>query len=215
MTGNPTVFLIDHDAEFRDSVRRLIAASGFVTEEFGRADDFLRDYDSDRPGCVLTELHIAGFDGLELQQRIVAINPDAAIIFVTGDATVQAAVTGMQRGAVDFIEKPVREAEFLESIRRAIAHDATNRESKARRDNAHERIAALTVREREVMDMLVAGRSVREIGDALSISPKTVQIHRAHILDKAQCPSLVALARLRLTASGELSERLEWNGQQP
>lgn len=215
MTAKSTIFVIDDDADFRDSVCRLIATAGIAAEGFGTADDFLRGYDPARPGCVLLDLRMPGIGGLEMQERIVASNPDVVIIFLTGYATIQAAVTGMLRGAVDFIEKPVRDEELLESIRRAIALDATRRASRARREDANRRIAALTAREGEVMDMLVAGQSVREIGAKLGISPKTVQIHRAHVLEKTRCPSLVALARLRLTAVGELNERSKWNGQHP
>lgn len=214
MKEGPTVFVIDDEAECRASVRRLITAAGIEVEDFGSADDFLRAYDPARPGCILLDLRLPDLTGLELQERIVAINPGAAIIFVTAFATIQAAVMGMQRGAVDFIEKPVRAEELLETIQRAIATDASKRETWARRKEAAIRLAALTSREREVMELLVAGLSVRQIGEKLGISPKTVQIHRAHILDKTRCSSLVALARLRLVADGELDEQLTSNGLQ-
>jgi len=176
MSVAPTVFVVDDDEALRDSVCALLAAAGLRAEGYGSAADFLAGY-RDVPGCVLLDVRMPGMSGLRLQDRIAELKLRAPVVFVTGHGDVPMAVEAMKKGALDFIEKPYRDEDLLGCVRRALETDAAHR-------HADEVMQSLTPREREVLELLVAGKTGRAMAEALGVSTKTIEFHRARIMQK-------------------------------
>lgn len=205
MTNEPTVFVVDDDAGMRESLHRLFTSAGMPAEVFGSADEFLGQFDSERPGCLVLDVRMPGTSGLELQEHLIARGCRIPVIVVTGFGDVPMAVRGMRNGAVEFIEKPYRAETLLTAVRVALARDAELRISRSQRQQASARLSRLTDREQEIKGYLVTGESVKEIAVRLSLSPKTVQVHRASVLEKTGCDSVVKLARLVMMTGAESS----------
>ena len=194
------VLIVDDDAAIRDSVRALLESAGLSVEDFASAAEFLSSYTHLAGDCLVADIRMPDMDGLELQEELVRRAIDLPVIIVTGHGDVPRAVRAMKAGAVDFIEKPFDDEQFLASVHRAgaLAHEARERLGLAR--EAIERIANLTARERQVLAHLVAGRANKVIAYELEISPRTVEIHRARLMDKMRARSLADLVRLALAA---------------
>jgi FixJ family two-component response regulator len=187
---------VDDDPAVRDTLRWLVESVGLRIETYPSAQEFLNAYDSNRPGCLVTDVRMPGMSGIELQSKLVAEEVTLPIIVVSGYADVPTAVRSMKRGAIDFVEKPFDEQRMLERIQLSILEDARLRQERAARDRTKARLTSLTPRERQVMDLVILGKSNKEIARALDISPKTVEAHRSHVMVKMQAASLAELVRL-------------------
>jgi RNA polymerase sigma factor (sigma-70 family) len=203
MSRDLTVFIVDDDEAMRSSLKWLIESVGMRVETFASAQAFLDAYYPGRAGCLLLDVRMPGMSGLELQAHLVRHELRLPVIIITGHGDVSMAVKAMKAGAVDFIEKPFDDEELLQSIRNALGHEEKQRELRARRADIAARLAELTPREHEVMTMVTDGKSNKEIAAALSVSAKTVEVHRARVMDKMRADSLAELVRMALIATGE------------
>ena len=200
MTEAHIVHLVDDDEAVRDSLTALLEAHGFTVRDFASAEAFLDVCPADASGCLLTDIRMPDMDGLTLQERVAASFPGLAVIVMTGHADVPLAVRAMKAGAVDFLEKPFPAAAIVDTIRRALAQAELRREKPPEANGEiRARLQTLTPREREVLDGLVAGLPNKTIAYDLGISPRTVEIHRARVMDKMRAKSLSELVRLALT----------------
>ena len=200
MSDRATVFIVDDDQAVVRSLRWLIESVRLPVQTSGSAQEFLDGYEPTRRGCVLLDVRMPGMSGLELQQRLAANGRyHLPLIFITGHGDVQMAVRTVQAGAFDFIEKPFNDQDLIERVQRAIAHDAVQREREDQRQQLRERFAALTARERGVLELVVRGQSNKAVANALGLSAKTVEFHRARVMDKLQARSLADLVKLAMT----------------
>jgi two-component system response regulator FixJ len=204
MAAELTVFVVDDDQAMRASLQWLIESVGMQVETFDSAQAFLDNYYPGRAGCLLLDVRMPGMSGLELHAHLVRHEIRIPVIIITGHGDVSMAVKAMKVGAVDFIEKPFDDEELLHSIRNALRHEEKQRELRARRADIAARLAELTPREYEVMSMVTDGKSNKEIAAALGVSAKTVEVHRARVMDKMRADSLAELVRMALLARGEL-----------
>ena len=193
---NETVFVVDDDTAVRQGLRFMLRAAGYSVEAFPSARSFLEDYDPRRGGCLLLDVQMPQMTGLELQQRINVRGWRIPVIFITGHGTVPLAISAMKAGAFDFIEKPLREDALLESIERALHWNDRAYEERLERATLQTRVASLTPREREVFELVARGEPNKVIARHLGISFRTVELHRAHIIEKLQARSLSDLIRM-------------------
>jgi RNA polymerase sigma factor (sigma-70 family) len=196
-----TVFVVDDDQAMRSSLKWLIESVGLPVESFESADAFLKSYYPGRAGCLLLDVRMPGMSGLELQEYLNAHDIRIPVIIITGHGDVHMAVRAMKSGAVDFIEKPFNDELLLDAIRNALSLDERQRGHRAERAELAARLAHLTPREHEVMEMVTEGRSNKEIANALGVSAKTVEAHRARVMEKMQAGSLAELVRMAISAS--------------
>jgi RNA polymerase sigma factor (sigma-70 family) len=196
----PTVFVVDDDPGVSDSIRLLLRSVGLPSEAFSSATDFLEAYDLERAGCLVLDVRMPGMSGLDLQARLQEAGSTLPIIFVTAHGDVPMAVDAVKAGALEFVQKPFRDQELLDKIQKALEADAQARAE--RRDLAviRNRLDSLTPREREVMDLVVAGEPNKNIARALAISQRTVEIHRARVMEKMQVRSIPMLVQLVMKA---------------
>ena len=193
MSFEPTVFVVDDDSEVRDTLQWLVESVGLNIETFASAQEFLNAYDPKRPGCLVTDVRMPGMSGIELQAKLMAEEVTLPIIIVSGYADVPTAVRSMKGGAIDFVEKPFNEQMMLERIQLSILEDARLRQKRAQGERAQARLQSLTPREHQVMDLVILGKSNKEIARELDISPKTVEVHRSHVMAKMEAHSLAEL----------------------
>jgi two-component system, LuxR family, response regulator FixJ len=203
MTRDPTVFVVDDDPAMRASLRWLIESVGLRVVTFATAQEFLQSFEIGTPGCMLLDVRMPGMSGLDLQAELAARRIKIPILIITGYAEVPIAVRAMKAGAFDFIEKPFSDQTLLDRIRRAIAVDGESRKLAEECARALERVRQLTARERDVMDRVVLGKSNKVIAGELNLSPKTVEAHRKHVMEKTGADSLAELIRLALLAERE------------
>ncbi|MGB5830949.1 MAG: response regulator [Thiohalocapsa sp.] len=203
MAAELTVFVVDDDQAMRGSLKWLIESVGIRVETFESAQAFLDGYYPGRAGCLLLDVRMPGMTGLELQTYLLRREMRIPVIIITGHGDVSMAVKAMKVGAVDFIEKPFDDEELLISIRNALHYEEKQRDFRARRADIAARLAELTPREYEVMSMVTDGKSNKEIAAALGVSAKTVEVHRARVMDKMRADSLAELVRMALLARGE------------
>jgi len=200
MTAEPVVFVVDDDKAIRQSLKWLIESVGLKVETYATADEFMNSYYPGRAGCLLLDVRMPGMSGLELQEHFARNHIHIPIIIITGHGDVPMAVRAMKAGAIDFIEKPFNDELLLESIRGALAMDHKQREIQSQRASIATRLAHLTPREHEVMDMVTEGRSNKEIAQELGVSAKTVEAHRARVMEKMEAGSLAELVRMVMAA---------------
>jgi RNA polymerase sigma factor (sigma-70 family) len=193
-----TVFLIDDDPGVRDSLTLLLSLKDISTQPFVNADSFLESYTPERVGCVLTDLRMPGMTGLELQAALRERHIDLPVVVLTAHGDVATARAALKNGAFDFLEKPVDDAMLLDVLHNALRVDRERRSAAVQRSTSDERRERLTRREREILKLLTAGHSNREIATQLGISPRTVEVHKARIMDKLECHSLAELIRVNL-----------------
>lgn len=196
----PVVFVVDDDPAMRDSLRWLIESTGLQVETFADAQTFLARIRPELPGCVVLDVRMPGMSGLDLQAELARRGIGLPTIVVTGHAEVPMAVRAVKAGAIDFIEKPFSDQLLLDRVRQGIEMDRQERDGRARRAEILRRMSLLTQREREVLDLVVGGKANKEIAAALRLSPKTVEVHRAHVMEKMQASSVAELVRLALVA---------------
>jgi two-component system response regulator FixJ len=197
MTPQPTVFLVDDDPAVRDSLSFTLARAELRVESYPSAQAFLEAYTPDQPGCLVLDVSLPGMSGLELQQALSARQIHLPIIFITGYGDIPMSVQAMKAGAIDFLPKPFRKELLLERVLEALAEDARSRQDDADKAAFRTRFASLTRREQEIMALVVSGKSNKEIARLLSISHRTVETHRARIMEKMAAKSfseLIAMA---------------------
>lgn len=200
MKTEETVFVVDDDAAVRDSLRALLESAAFRVEDFGSAATFLDSSAPERPGCLVVDIRMPDMDGLALQEELVRRRIALPAIVMTGHADVPLAVRAMKAGAVDFIEKPFKDEVLLDGVARALETGRQQRNQTGVAEAAKRRVAGLTQREREVLEHLVAGRANKMIAHELDISPRTVEVHRANLMEKMQARTLSDLVRMALEA---------------
>jgi len=193
-----TVFVVDDDAAVRKGLTFLLRAAGYTVEAFPSALSFLEDYDPRRGGCLLLDVQMPRMTGVELQQQLNVRGWRIPVIFITGHGTVSLAIAAIKAGAFDFVEKPLREEALLECIERSLNWNDTAREERLERAQLQARAALLTEREREVLDLVAAGEPNKIIARHLGISFRTVELHRAHIIEKLQARGLSDLIRMAI-----------------
>ena len=194
----PTVYIVDDDQAVRRAMELLMQSVGLSHEIFHSADEFLAGHSNDRAGCLVLDIRMPGLGGLELQEKLNEMGSTLPIIFITGHGDVPMAVEAMQKGAVDFIQKPFRDQELLDQIGEALKTDEERRSERARKAVVSERLDKLTRREKEVMDLVVTGKPNKVIAYELGVSQRTVEIHRARVMEKMQAKSLADLVRMHL-----------------
>lgn len=194
----PTVFVVDDDEAVLDSLEALLEASGFRVRTFASGADFLQMESSAREGCLLLDLRMPDMDGLTVQKKLKSHEIDVPVIIISGRGDVAMAVEAMRAGAVDFVEKPFEQDVILSSIDRALALHRQNRGADEGPIEQPDALARLTAREREVLEQLVIGQSNKAIAMELGISPRTVEIHRARVMEKMGARSIAHLVRLAL-----------------
>ena len=194
------ILIVDDDADVRDSLRALLESTGFDVRDFDSARAVLADATIAQGACLIADIRMPDMDGLSLQEELVNRKVGLPVIIVTGHGDVPLAVRAMKAGAVDFIEKPFDDELLLESIKQALLLRKENLGQTSLAQTAAARIALLTERERQVMERLVAGKANKVIAFELDISPRTVEIHRAHVMEKMQAKSLSDVVRLALAA---------------
>jgi two-component system, LuxR family, response regulator FixJ len=192
-----SVVVIDDDEAVLDSLQVLLEAEGFVVETFERASTFLQRFEGKFPRCLVTDVRMPEMDGLELLQALAARGPLPPVIVITGHGEVPMAVQAMKLGARDFLEKPFDPRALLASVRDALTTPAR---LAATDPDVDQRLELLTPREREVLEQLVIGRSNKGIARELAISPRTVEIHRARVMEKMRAESLSQLVRMAFAA---------------
>ncbi len=193
-----TVFIVDDDDAVRDSLIWLLESVGLQATPFARARDFLDGYRPDQPGCLLLDVRMPEMGGLQLQQELGERGIQLPVLVITGHGDVPMAVAAMKQGAMDFIEKPWNEQHLLDCVQNALALDRENRRQDARREDMRRRYRSLTPREREVMERVAQGLSNKAIAEALSVSRKTVEVHRAKVMDKMGAASLSDLIQMAM-----------------
>lgn len=197
-----TVFIVDDDPSVRDSLGLLLGLRGYRTAIFADAESFLHAYRPDWRGCVLLDIRMPGMDGLELQKRLGALDCGLTVVVMTGHGDVESAREAFKAQAVDFLEKPLDQARLMAALDDALSKCESTRQEADRRDAFARLLATLTPREREVMEMIVAGGHNRDIAEKLGISPRTVEVHKARVMQKLQVDGVAQLVRLSLGAAG-------------
>jgi len=204
MNTEPTIFVVDDDQAMRNSLKWLIESIAMKVRTYSSADEFLNSFYPGRAGCLLLDVRMPGMSGLDLQAHLEREECRLPVIIITGHGDVEMAVKAMKAGAVDFIEKPFHDEDLLSSIRKALDFDEKRRSLQSQRAQIAARLAELTPREHEVMDMVTEGHANKEIAAALGVSAKTVEAHRARVMDKMRASSLAELVRMALIADGDV-----------
>ena len=194
--SDPVVFVVDDDEAVRDSLSMLMRSVGLAVRTYSSALEFLDRFDADRTGCLVLDVRMPGMSGIELQEQLVAKQATLPIIFITGHGDVPMAVRALRAGAVDFIQKPFSDQALLDRIHQALAQHARDREEAARKSTIRERIARLTPREKEVMLMVADGKANKVIAIDLGVSERTVEIHRARVMEKMEASTLPDLVKM-------------------
>jgi two-component system response regulator FixJ len=202
MAQSPLVHVVDDDAAVRDSLRVLLESADLSVRTYESATAFLEVLSSLGSGCVLTDVRMPGLDGLELQRRLSASGVRLPVIVMTGHADVPIAVEALKAGATDFLEKPFDDMQLLEAVRGALAASQRTQDEDAATAQIAARLASLTPREREVLDKLVAGQPNKTIAYDLGSSPRTVEVHRARVMEKMGVRSLAELVRMTIAVVG-------------
>jgi len=192
----PTVFVVDDDEGVRNSLRFLLKSVGLATRALGSASEFLDGYKASQPGCLVLDVRMPGMSGLELQQQLNLRGAVIPVIFITGHGDIPMAVEAMQQGAFDFLQKPFRDQDLIDRIQRALERDARNRASLEQHTRIRERLDSLTPREREVLALMTRGKPNKVMAAELGVSQRTVEIHRARVMEKSGAASLAQLVRM-------------------
>ncbi len=190
------VFVVDDDASMRTALVRLLKSARLRVMAFASAEEFLKVRLPDEPSCLLLDVRMPGMSGLELQQRLLERSPDLPVIFITGHGDIRMAVRTIQAGAVEFLPKPFKDKELLSAVESALGRSEKALHRRRTIDDFQRRLAALTPREREVLEGVVAGKLNKQIGATLGITEKTVKVHRAKVMEKMGAGTVADLARM-------------------
>jgi two-component system, LuxR family, response regulator FixJ len=201
----PTVYVVDDDESVRGSLRFLLRSAGLESRAFGSAQEFLASYEPVQPGCLVLDVRMPGMSGLELQQELNLRGAILPVIFITGHGDIPMAVEAMQHGAHDFLQKPFRDEDLIERVRRALAKDAKARTALEEHKAIRGRLDSLTPREREVLALMARGKPNKIMAHELGVSQRTVEIHRARVMEKSGASSLAELVRMVMDVEPELA----------
>jgi two-component system, LuxR family, response regulator FixJ len=206
MSQEPTVFIVDDDGAFRESLSVLMLSMGYKSSTFASGDEFLATFDENRPGCIILDVRMPNQSGLAVQEKLTKFPLCPPIIILTGHAEVPLALRAMRQGAVEFLQKTFTEGELREAIQRAMALDAENRRLHLRKRGVAERLAQLTRPEREVLELVLAGHPNKKIASLLDISQRAVEDRRARVMKKVDVDSLPELVRFAIEAGLKVEE---------
>lgn len=195
-----TVYVVDDDPAMRHSLAWLIGALGVSVESFGSGEEFLRAVRPDRPGCLVTDVRMPGMSGLELQDTLARAGSLLAVVVITGHGDVPMAARAFRGGAVDFIEKPFNDQLLLDRVHEALETSMRSWAVHTRKAEVRSLLARLTPRERQVADLVVAGKLNKVIAAEINLSPKTVELHRHNVMEKLEVGSVADLTRLLIEA---------------
>ena len=196
MIRNPSVYVVDDDDAVRNSLRMLLKSVGIPAVAYGSARDFLSAYPAELPGCLVLDVRMPGMSGLELQEELNRLGAVIPVIFITGHGDIPMAVEAMQHGAFDFLQKPFRDQDLIDRVQRALVTDGQNRSALAEEHQIAERYESLTPREREVLALVTQGKANKVMAGDLGVSQRTVEIHRARVMEKMRASSLAQLVRM-------------------
>ena len=197
-SSQPTVFVVDDDEAVRSSLKLLLRSVGRTVVDYASAGAYLAAYRYERAGCLILDLRMPGMSGLELQDQLNARGAIVPVIFISGHANVPMAVEAMQHGAFDFLQKPLRDQNLLERVQAAIALDTANRKELTQFQALRQRLDSLTAREHEVWDLVTQGKANKAMAADLHMSQRTVEIHRARVMEKMRANSLAQLVRMMI-----------------
>ena len=192
----PCVSVVDDDTAVLKSLGRLLRSAGFTVCTFPSSHEFLNQHKTETPGCLVLDLAMPGLDGLQLQETLQRAGIECPIVFISGHGDVPSSVRAMKAGAVDFLTKPFDGEELIGAVRAALKRDHAQRAARAARSSLDARLSALTPREREVLEHVVAGRLNKQIAAELGIAEKTVKVHRARVMKKMNAGSVAELVSL-------------------
>lgn len=198
----PTVFIVDDDEAVRNSLCLLLKSLKLAAVAYGSAAEFLAAHNPELPGCAVLDVRMPGMSGLELQHELNRRGTILPVIFITGHGDVPMAVEAMRHGAFEFLQKPFRDQELIDCIQRAVARDLQNRAQLGEREQILARLKTLTSREVEVLGLVTQGKANKVVAADLGISQRTVEVHRAHLMEKMGASSLAQLVRMRMTIDG-------------
>jgi two-component system response regulator FixJ len=192
----PTVFIVDDDSGIRSSIRVLMKSVGLPAMPYPSAKEFLDAYHPHQPGCLVLDIRMPGMSGLELQEALNERGAVIPVIFITGHGDVPMAVEAMRHGAFEFLQKPFRDQDLIDRIQKALARDQETRVSLREHGKTRARIASLTPREREVLELLTSGKANKMMAQDMGLSQRTIEIHRAHVMEKMGAKSVAQLVRM-------------------
>jgi len=196
LDANLTVLIVDDDAEFRDSVARLLRTVGLKTQQFSSVADFFKAVPPDGPTCLVLDVRLPGLSGLELQRELATANRQIPIVFITAHGDIPMTVQAMKGGAIEFLTKPFRDQDLLDAIETGLARDRARRENEKALSALRERFNTLSSREREIMFQATAGRLNKQIAHEMDIAISTVKVHRTNLMRKMKARSLPELSRM-------------------
>jgi len=195
----PVIYVVDDDDGMRRALDTLLSTVGYKTAVYSGPTEFLANFKADTPGCLVLDIRMPDMSGLEVQQQLNRLGAMMPVIFITGHGDVPMAVQAMKEGAFEFIQKPFRDQDLMDRINHALKQDAENRSTVSRRAEVLHRLESLTPRERQVMDLVVDGAANKVIAIDLNLSERTVEIHRAKVMEKMGARSVAHLVKLQLT----------------
>jgi len=198
-----TIFVVDDDDGMRRALGTLLSTVGYKTALFALPSQFLARFKADEPGCLILDIRMPEMSGLEVQQQLNRVGAMLPVIFITGHGDVPMAVQAMKEGAFQFIQKPFRDQELLDHINHALQFDRDNRKDLAARAEVQRRVETLTPREKQVMDLVVEGQANKVMAIDLGLSERTVEIHRAKVMEKMGARSVAHLVKMNLTLTGK------------
>jgi FixJ family two-component response regulator len=206
MTRQPAVFVVDDDDAVRSSLRLLLKSAGLPAVGYASAREFLDAWQPEQAGCLILDVRMPGMSGIELQGELNRRGAIIPVIFISGHGDIPMAVEAIQHGAFDFLTKPFGDQDLLDRVQRALATDAENRKLLTQREVLRERLESLTPREREVLGLVTQGKANKVMAGDLGVSQRTVEIHRARVMEKMGANSLAQLVRMTIDLEGTLAE---------
>lgn len=207
MTQAQIVYIVDDDEGIREGLSLLLETTGQAVKLYSSAIDFLENYDSEARGCLILDIRMPRMTGLDLQQKLKALGTTLPIIFITGHGDIPMAVEAMRQGALDFIRKPFREMDLLDRINQALAIDAGRDQHERERSAVIEKLALLSEREQQIFERVAKGEMNKAIAHDLSISERTVEVHRSQVMKKLEVRTLAELVRFKLHEESITSEQ--------